>query len=169
VKQSVYYKKLSKFAFGVRFVHVLTQLEVRFNILVLRLRFARTLAGANNLVASGTVTVNSKLKNKNFLVANGDLICKAIKLVNTKNIVNSFEQRDPHIKFLFVRKKWRRKKKRVRYLWHIKRVLLMNYLLVNYKVRTAVLVRKPLMGEILLNRDKRLVSWQLIKKIYSLY
>lgn len=138
-------------------------LETRLNIFALRLGFAKTLGFANSLIESGIITINKQIKNKNFLVASGDLVCKAIKPKNlTQTDGVSTKLLGPQVKFFvsyfFSQKRRWRKKRKFKYFWRIKKTAIVNYVLFNYKVNAVVLVRKPLMGEVLLKQDKRLVS-----------
>lgn len=70
--------------------------------------------------------------------------------------------------------KWRRKNKlRVKrisiFRFSKKIVLSLNYLEVNYKILTGIVIKKPVLGEILLNSSKKILSSTMLKKIYFLY
>lgn len=164
-KHWTYYRRFKKFACGVRFLKVLVQLETRLNVFALRVGFEKTLTAVNSLINSCFLIVNNQYKTKNFLVTNGDLVYRSLPTwIYTKKLFF-----DPRVKFFFARRANWRTKRKFKYFWRIKKTGLMNYALINYKINSVVLVRKPLMGELILNRDKRLLSWQLIKKIYLLY
>jgi hypothetical protein len=48
-------------------------------------------------------------------------------------------------------------------------VLSLNYLEVNYKIQTGIIVKKPELGEILLSYSKKILSSTMLKKVYFLY
>ena len=47
--------------------------------------------------------------------------------------------------------------------------LIINYMQIHYNIYSGILLRKPLLGEILLSNYKRMLSKNLLKKIYTLY
>lgn len=68
-----------KIAFGKPFFSILSFLELRLNILLIRMRFASKLLEANNLVSSQSIYVNGSLKQKNYLVRVNDIVYKKPK------------------------------------------------------------------------------------------
>jgi ribosomal protein S4 len=63
-----------KIAFGKPFFSILSSLELRLNILLIRMRFASKLLEANTLVSSRLIYVNGSLKQKNYLVRVNDIV-----------------------------------------------------------------------------------------------
>jgi hypothetical protein len=53
--------------------------------------------------------------------------------------------------------------------WKSKSSLFLNFILINYLIFVAILIRRPLAGEILIKNNKKLLSLQMLKKIYFLY
>jgi hypothetical protein len=47
--------------------------------------------------------------------------------------------------------------------------LSLNYLELNYRILTGIVIRKPVLGEILISSSKKILSLSLLKKIYFLY
>jgi len=167
-----FFKKIkSNFAFGKSFFSIVSFLELRLNVLLLRIRFASKLMIANSLIEKGFISINGRLKKKNYLVCIGDIIKKKRVLLLSK-------------KKRFFKKKWRfflwrkwrnhQKQKKVslsfpRIFWFSKIVLSLNYLQINYKALTGIVLRKPIFGEVLVGKSKKILSSGMLKKIYFLY
>ena len=62
-----------KFAFGVRFSNFIYYLELRLNILIVRLRLITKVVLANYLIGLKLICVNGNCKHKNYLVKIGDI------------------------------------------------------------------------------------------------
>ena len=45
----------------------------------------------------------------------------------------------------------------------------MNYLEINYKILSSIILRKPIFGEILVASQKKILSSTMLKKIYYVY
>lgn len=159
-------KKLLR-AFGKRFFYSLAFLELRLNILLLRLLFIKNILEANTFVQKGIFLVNKKIKNKNYLVKVGDLIHKKnVTYLDVKK--NSYKWR----KYLWSKWAWKARKKKCWYLdpfWLSKNNLNLNYTETNHKNSSSILIRKPVLGEIVLNNKKRLLTINIIKKIFFVY
>lgn len=68
-----------KIAFGKPFFSILSFLELRLNILLIRMRFASKLLEANRLVSSRLIYINGSLQQKNYLVRVNDIVYKKPK------------------------------------------------------------------------------------------
>ena len=68
-----------------------------------------------------------------------------------------------------MKKTKRQIKKIYKFFWLIKKNLIINYLEVNYRIFSFIQIRKPVIGEILLNNKSKMLSANLLKKIYFLY
>jgi hypothetical protein len=77
----------------------------------------------------------------------------------------------------FLWRKWRKRakfnkliiKRMPLFRFSKKIVVSLNYLEVNYKILTGIIIKKPLLGEILLGSSKKILSSTMLKKIYFLY
>jgi len=168
-----FYKKTSgKIAFGKFFFLITAILELRLNVLSVRMRFTSKLLEANNLIGSGIILVNGYKKQVNFLTSIHDVI-KKTTLFSSRKICRRMKKK-------WRVWKWRRWRKALRNLsikgtgyinifWFSKRVLFLNYLELNYKILSGVLLRKPVFGEILLTSKKKILSSTMLKKIYYMY
>ena len=74
IKSLIYVKNQAKLVFGLRFFKSLAFLELRLNILVLRMRFALKLIESNILIDKGFILVNGFKKTKNYIVRVNDII-----------------------------------------------------------------------------------------------
>jgi len=84
IKFLVFKKTKKKIAFGKPFFSIMAFLELRLNILLIRMRFASKLLEANSLVSAGLVNINGVLKKKSYLVKVNDIIRRQVvnSLVN---------------------------------------------------------------------------------------
>jgi ribosomal protein S4 len=83
IKHLVFQKTKKKTAFGKPFFNIVTFLELRLNILLIRMRFVSKLLEANSLLAKKLIDVNGVFKRKNYLVRVNDIIKNISK--NLKN------------------------------------------------------------------------------------
>jgi len=83
LKNTVFNNHKAKLAFNVKFLNLLSKLELRLNILLVRIRFARTVLQANNLI-NKNILINGLLKDKKYIVCVGDLICPIRSVSNNK-------------------------------------------------------------------------------------
>lgn len=74
IKFLVFQKTKKKIAFGKPFFSVIAFLELRLNVLLIRIRFASKLLEANALVANGSIDVNGSFKQKSYLARVNDII-----------------------------------------------------------------------------------------------
>lgn len=76
IKNLIYTKNQTKVIFGTKFFNVISFLELRLNILLLRIHFASKLSEANSLIKTGLVQVNGNKCHSNCVISVGDFITK---------------------------------------------------------------------------------------------
>jgi len=124
----------------------------------------------NTHVKSNSVFVNGKNKQKNYIVrVNDTIFYLPIIWELSKDNLKSVK-----LWYWYVWRKWKYKYKRkfssfLKYFWSIKKNLIMNYTETYYRTRMGVLLRIPLLGEVLLCSYKVMLSKNLLKKVYLLY
>lgn len=158
----------SNWVFNNNFFNFLILLEIRLNIILLRMSFVLKLLQGNHYIKKKLILVNGLSKKKNYLVCSGDLI--------QYNFL--FNKAKKRIKFLkwrkFKWKKWKKrynKKKKVKFFfWRVKKNrIIINYIEINYKLLVGIFLRKPFISEILIRNNRKLLSITLFKKIYFIY
>lgn len=176
IKFLVFKKTKKKTAFGKPFFSIMVFLELRLNILLVRMRFVSKLLEANSIVSKGLVHVNGFLKKKSYLVRLNDIIRKQV-------VVNRSIEQNKKIRFFYKKwqkftwRKWRKQtrvnklgEKRLSIFRFSKKIVLsLNYLEINYKILSGIVLKRPALGEILLNSSKKILSSTMLKKIYFLY
>lgn len=170
IKKLIYSKNQWKVAYNNDFFNCLVFLELRLNILLLRMKFVSKLLISNFLIKNNFVLVNNNIKKKNYIVKIGDILSLSL---SSSNI---FFKRRNKIIWRKLRKLRNFKVKNFKKLcwpkhlfWRSKNNLILNFILINYKILKGILLRKPLIGEILIKNNKKLLCLQLLKKIYFLY
>jgi len=78
------YNFFSKYFGGVKFIKVLTELEMRFSVVVLRLFFAKNITQAENLIKDKKILINNTYKNFKYTLKPKDLLRK-VGVLNYKN------------------------------------------------------------------------------------
>jgi len=176
------------------FLNSLIFLELRLSVLAFRVFFYRSLLEVIKEIKVGNICVNNRICHKNYLVRVGDIIGRGYKLLSFKKQKTSNEVNSGTLKSMWygnLRKKkgylkyFRSYKYRNSYLNRIlkshqepgvvnffkkKRLsLVINFVESHYRIKTAILLYKPVIGEILLVNKKRMLSSKLLKKIYFLY
>ena len=84
IKYLVLHKSKKKIAYNSKFIFFLSLLELRLNVILLRMLFVFKLVEANFLIRYGFINVNKKKKQTNYIVNIKDVIQKNIILVNKK-------------------------------------------------------------------------------------
>ncbi len=170
IKKLIYAKTHWKIAYNNSFCNCLVFLELRLNILSLRIKFVSKLLIANFLIKNMFILINNKPTKKNYIVRIGDNINLLLIVLTYRKRIKKLKRR-----LLKAIHKFRTKrlKKRLNWynplFWRSRKTLILNYMVINYKILAAILIRKPLLGEILIKNNKKLLSLQLLKKIYFLY
>jgi ribosomal protein S4 len=83
IKNYAYMKNKSKAIFNSKFGSILCKLELRLNVLMVRVGFVNKLQKVNSFISSGKVSVNFIIKDKNYYVRVGDLISFIIPSLKT--------------------------------------------------------------------------------------
>lgn len=167
IKYLKYKKTQTRFLFGVRFFKILSYFELRLDILMLRLGWVDSRLLAKSLISKGDVLVNGKKKKSQFLVNVGDTVQKIPrKLIKKRFFLLKWRR--------FKWNRWRQQFWKIgtkvpRIFWLFKKNLVVNFLEINYKIFSCIILREPLTGEILLEKQKRMWSTKRLKKIYFLY
>ncbi len=78
IRAAVFTRACRKVAFGKTFINLLSCLELRLNILVLRMRFAIKQLESNALIENKLILVNGASRLKNYLVRVGDIVKKTV-------------------------------------------------------------------------------------------
>jgi hypothetical protein len=70
----------------------------------------------------------------------------------------------------YIWRRWKKKWRRGRKSTHLRRqVLYLNFIELNYRIWSGVIIRNPMLGEILLLSQKKLIASTMLKKLYYLY
>ena len=177
IKSLVFNKASNKIAFGRSFIAIIAFLELRLNILLLRMRFATKQLESNTLINKGFILVNGVLKTKNYLARINDIIKKTIVLpLLYVSRINNRVWRHKWRKYkwrshkkILKRRAWQNGKKRRNAFWLSKTVLSVNYLEINYVIWACLILKLPTFGEVLISRSKKYLSSTMLKKIYFLF
>ena len=152
-------------------------LELRLNILLVRMRFSTKQVESNTLISTGCILVNGSLKSKNYLVRVNDIIKK------TSIVPLGYKLRSKlHVwRYKLKAWGWRKQKKLLNNkarqvgkklrnaFWISKISLCVNYVEINYLIWTGLLLKLPTFGEILIARSKKYLSGVMLKKLYFLF
>ena len=166
IKALVFKKVSKKIAFGSFFFFTLAFLELRLNILIVRMRFAIKLLIANEAITNGSILVNNKKRSIHYLTRVNDVVQKQLKISGSKKpkILKRRKWK------AYIWRRWKKKGRRGRKSTFLKRqVLYLNFIELNYRILSGVIIRKPMLGEILLLAQKKLIASTMLKKLYYLY
>ena len=190
INTSVKKKKNNKFYF------FLKHLELRISTIILRARFCYKLVNSYNSIKLHLITVNGILMNKIwYLLTILDLLQKRRTLKHKpKKIKHKLHKKKELMQTKKVklkqklelrteRFKWRRYHwNKSRYvLWKIRRIshfnmyfsrkqnTILNYLEINYKIPALILIKQPFLKELYLNKQPRMLTNIILKKIYFIY
>lgn len=169
LKNLNYKKNHMKRFYGCQFFNLIIYLELRLSVLVQRMYLAKDFLDAKQGILLKEIQVNGVSCSKNYLVCVGDIIKKEIKAVENKKrykLLKSWRR--------WSWKKWRWKMKQISmyqqsFYWCTKKSYCLNYIEMNYKIGAGILLKIPSIGEILLKNNRRLLSENLLRKIYNVY
>jgi len=168
-KQLIYRFSTNKVLFGKRFFWVLSLLEQRLSILLLRLRFCSRLLESTSLVESGFIHINGICSRSNILVSVLDIIqYKPVRFFSFRSVRYSWREFRWN-KWISFSKKKGFKRNWVQLYFRSKVFTTVNFLEINYKILAGCLLRKPVFGEVLIGSSRRKLNQLLFKKIYFLY
>lgn len=171
IKKKVYGNYKTKTLFNSKFGFILRKLEVRLNILLLRMYFVKKLLQANFLIKYRQIEVNGLFKHKHYLINVGDLITYKSNTL-TKNRLISLKKKDKWNRFKRRNHKWKAKKNdKFSYIFFSlrRKNFIFNFMEINYIFFLSILLRYPLLGEISYCNKKQLLKAVLLRKIYFLY
>jgi ribosomal protein S4 len=77
-KSLIYKKAFRKIAFGKFFFFIITFLELRLGVLLIRMRFSSKLIESNNLIANGFILVNGKKPSLGVLIVPSCVVQKKL-------------------------------------------------------------------------------------------
>jgi len=162
-----------------KFFFVLNNLEFRLPVILLRSRFYTKINNCYESIKKRLICINGVIiKDKSYLLQKLDLYQK-------RRHINNHFNKNKNKKYLnrIKRLKWRRFRwKKARFIfWKIRRQSnfnlylnkrinnYFNFLEINYKIPAGIVIKKPFVNEIIINKQKSLLSYQILKKIYFLY
>lgn len=165
IKNLVYSRSKSKKLFNKKFIDILCCLELRLNILLLRICFSDKLIKSNQLIKKGKIKVNGFVKHQNYIVLKNDFICY-FNFSKTLRINKRKWRR-------YMWKRWKRIKGKNKFIrsifFSLKKNYVFNFIEINYRFFLAIVLRKPLLGEIIYKNKKQLLTRKILHKIYFLY
>lgn len=168
IKNLAYVNHNSKVTFNTKFGGVLCKLELRLNVLILRMGFVNKLQQADFIISTGKCVVNNVIKHKRYFLSAGDLTAFKITYLKTRDLKRFKKLRWRSFKW----KKWKKKSKKKKFrriFFLLKKNFIFNFMEINYNYYFSILVRYPLLGEISYRNKKRLLTSCLLQKIYFLY
>ena len=168
IKNRVYHKNKSKVIFNKRFIFILRGLELRLNILLVRLNFVTKLLQADIIILKNKVMVNGKAKHKWYLVSVGDLIMYNNKIIFSQRL-KKLKWKRYNWRQLKIKKKNLKNKKSINIYFLLRKNFVLNFIEVNYFCFSAILLRNPGLGEISYRNKKQLLIATVLKKIYFIY
>lgn len=179
-----------------KFFLFLKHLELRLATIILRARFCYKLVNAYNAIKLNLITVNGIIMNRIWYFLNildliqkrrtlkkkPQIIPQKIVKIKTKFLIKS-KKKKPEITIRTERFKWRKYQwNKSRYvLWKIRRIshfnlyfsrkqnTVLNYLEINYKIPALIIIKQPFLKELYINRQPRILTKIILKKIYYLY
>ena len=178
----IYVPKLKSFIAKKKNKHyflLLNFLELKLAVVLLRSKFYTKLNNCYDGIKKNLISVNGNIINKkNYQLQKLDLFQK-------RRHINKIINKKKTIKYLsrIKRLKWRKFRwKKARFLfWKIRRqsnfnlylsrktTSSFNFLEINYKIPGGIIIKKPFINEIIINRQKNLLSSKILKKIFFLY
>lgn len=166
-----------------KFYFFLKQLEFRLPTIILRARFCYKLVNSYNAIKLNLIVVNGVIINKIWYLLNIlDLVQKRRTLKEKPPIVQP-KSKNRKIMIRTERFKWRRYQwNKSRYvLWKIRRIshfnmyfsrkqnTIINYLEINYKIPAFIIIKQPFIKELYINKQPRMLTKMILKKIYYIY
>ena len=133
--------------------------------MLLRICFSDKLIKSNQLIKKGKIKVNGFVKHQNYIVLKNDFICY-FNFSKTLRINKRKWRR-------YMWKRWKRIKGKNKFIrsifFSLKKNYVFNFIEINYRFFLAIVLRKPLLGEIIYKNKKQLLTRKILHKIYFLY
>lgn len=157
-----------------KFIFFFKLFELKLSTLLLRSRFFYKTINCINAIKFKLITVNGIIINDSkFSVIVKDLIqkrrIKKQKKYSTHFRIKRLKWRNfrwRKARFIF----WKiRRQSHFNLFWNKKQNTFLNYLEINYKIPAFIVIKLPLIKEILLFKQSKLITPLLLKKIYFLY
>lgn len=167
IKNLAYTNNKSKKIFNTKFGSILCKLELRLNVLVLRIGFVNKLQQANYLISNSKILINSIKKHKNYFVRIKNIISFS-QYLKIRDLKRFKKIRWRRLKW----NKWKKqyKNKKFRYIFYLlKKNFTFNFMEVNYYYYFSILLKIPSLGEISYSNKKKFLTLRLLQKIYFLY
>ena len=175
IKNLIFSNHKTKKIFDTKFDGLLQKLELRLGILLVRMNFCKTLLISNVNILNAKIVVNGKKKHPNYQVQINDLISRKIIQENNQSRLkwslnlNRWKWRRYKKKRRRLYRSKLRKSKRSRLYFMIKQNLIFNFMEINYLIYWGILIRIPLIGEIVYKNKKRFLLGSLLRKIHFFY
>ena len=168
IKNFVYSNHKSKKIFNSKFGSILCKLELRLNILIVRMGFIDKLRMADQFIQEGKVTVNFFIKHRRYLIRINDLICFTNFFLKSHNF-----KRFKKISWRYSKwNKWKKQSKNKKFrqiYFSLKKSFIYNFMEINYYYSFSILIRHPLIGEISYRNKKNFLTTCLLQKVYFFY
>ncbi len=166
IKSLVFNNVSKKIVFDGPFFLTLAFFELRLNILIVRMGFATKLFIANELIRKGDILINNKKKSIHYLTRIKDVVQKQ----KQSNLHDGKHKRiKRHNWGFYYWRKWKKKQDTKIRMFLRRQVLYLNFIEINYRISSGIVLRKPLLGEVLLVSQKKILSTTMLKKLYYLY
>ena len=156
------------YGFNTIFYSLLSKIEFRVMIYLCRIRFCFNLKASCKLICDRVISINGNIAIKrSTLVTIGGTVAKSIflRLRVRRPCVHMWRW----YRWGHARSKIRRNRRRRYTNVFIYPSIITNYIEINYKIMTSLLIRFPLYGEILINKNRKMCIKRLYKQLYYLY
>lgn len=169
IKNWAYTNHKSKIIFNSKFGSILCKLELRLNILMLRMNFVNKLQQADSFISDGNIVVNGVCKHKRYSLQKSDVISLKFSILKIGDSKRFKKLRwKPH-NWRKWRRKTRKNQKRRNMYYLLRKNFLFNFMEINYYYYFGILLRFPLLGEIVSRNKKNLLTSRLLQKILFIY
>jgi ribosomal protein S4 len=86
IKNYAFANHRSKKIFNSKFGSILCKLELRLNVLLVRIGFVDKLLKASSLILTGKIKINNIRKNKRYVISSNDLISSSPAYLKINNV-----------------------------------------------------------------------------------
>lgn len=169
IKNWAYTNHKSKIIFNSKFGSILCKLELRLNILMLRMSFVNKLQQADSLISDGNIVVNGVCKHQRYSLQKSDVISLKFSILKVGDSKRFKKLRWRRYNWRKWRRKTRKNQKRRNMYYLLRKNFLFNFMEINYYYYFGILLRFPLLGEIVCRNRKNLLTSRLLQKILFIY